>query len=391
MTWPTRLHEIGLRTHPSPHPFVRRGLVSERPPGLPGSALVTARVPDGSALGDGFWNGFSDIAFRRLTDGDVRFDEAALGSALDRAIALRRAVPGLTDGDAWRVVHAEADGLSGLIVDRYRDVLVIQFHSAGWLLLEQPLLAALHERLGTRHHRLVFDERTARLEGSRPYDSVSPQCPSRLRITEHGVRFGVDLAGGHKTGFFLDQSENRRRLAGMVAGRSVLDLCTYSGGFALAAKVAGGADEVIGVDLDEQALAVASDNAKLNQVRLKLVHADAFDWLRQVGGTGKRFEVVVLDPPKLVSGQRDETDGRRRYGDLNRLAMSVVAEGGLLVTCSCSGALQRQEFLEIVRTSARRVGRAAAILADPGAAADHPVGLECPETEYLKTLWLRLA
>ncbi|RKY21355.1 MAG: class I SAM-dependent rRNA methyltransferase [Planctomycetota bacterium] len=381
---------ISLRTHPSPHPFVRKGLVAERPPGLASPALVGAVDPVGEHLGEGFWNERSDIAWRRLTRADEVFDEAALVAAIDRAARLREALPGVAEGDACRVVHAEGDGLSGLIVDRYKDVLVLQFHSAGWLLLEQPLLAALHARLGTRHHRVILDERTARLEGVRPREVLSQGVPERLRISEHGVRYQVDFSSGHKTGFFLDQRENRLLLTSLVQDATVLDACCYSGGFGLAALVAGGAAEVTGVDLDEGALALAKSNAKLNQVRAKYVHADAFDWMRQMGGQGRQFDVVVLDPPKLVAGKRDEFDGRRRYADLNRLAMDVVAPGGLLLTCSCSGALQRGEFLELVRTAARKAGRDATILADPGAAADHPVSLECPESEYLKTLWLRL-
>lgn len=392
MPFPSRpLPVIGLRIHPSPHPFVRRGLVSERPDGLPATGLVSARGPDGETLGEGFWNGTSDIAFRRLSVGEAPFDEAALGAALERAVARRRRLPGLTAGDAWRVIHAEGDGLSGLIVDRYRDVLMVQFHSAGWLLLEEPLLAALHGLLGTRHHRVGLDERLARLEGVRPRTVVSAEAPQRLRIAEHGVRYAVDLAEGHKTGFFLDQRENRQRLIGLCRGASVLDLCCYTGAFGLAAKVAGGAEDLTGVDLDEQALEVARENAKLNQARARFVHADAFDWLRQIGPTGRRFDVVILDPPRLVAGRAEDADGRRRYSDLNRLAMGVVAPGGLLVTCSCSGALARAEFVEIVRSAGRRAGRQATILWDSGAAADHPVALECPETEYLKTLWLSLA
>jgi 23S rRNA (cytosine1962-C5)-methyltransferase len=391
MPWPDPAPVIGLRTHPSPHPFVRKGLVSDKPKGLPSPAVVAATDPTGELLGEGFWNDRSDIAWRRLTRGGEAFDEAGLAAALDRALALRASLPGVLDGDACRLVHAEGDGLSGLIVDRFKDVLVLQFHSAGWLLLEHALLRALHEKVGTSHHRVVLDERTARLEGVRPREVVSPGCPDRLRMQEHGVRYHVDLSGGHKTGFFLDQRENRLLLAALVEDKSVLDLCCYSGGFGLSALVAGGASDVTGVDLDEKALEVGRANAKLNQVRVKHVHADAFDWLRQAAGRGRRFEVVVLDPPKLVSGQRDVTDGRRRYADLNRLAMDVVAPGGLLVTCSCSGALQRTEFVELVRTAARKAGRDASILADPGAAADHPVSLECPESEYLKTLWLRLS
>lgn len=381
---------VDLRTHPSPHPFVRRGLVA-RAPRVPDGSVVTIRSPEGVVLGDGFWNGVSDIALRRLTTGDVRFDRAALAAALDRALALRRSVPGLLEsGDAWRAVHAEGDELSGLVVDRYADVLAVELHSSGWLAWLDVLLPLLHERLGTRHHRISLSPRTARLEGCAPLDRSSDGCPRTLRIREHGVRWQLDLQTGHKTGFFCDQRDNRRALAAWVAGAEVLDCCCYTGGFGVAAAVLGQPAAVTGVDLDEEALAVARDNANLNQARVHLVHADAFDWLRQVGGAGRRFDVVVLDPPKFIPTRKDVETGRAKYHDLNRLALGVLKPGGLLLTCSCSGLLPREEFRELVTTAARKEGRRAALLASTGAGPDHPVLLNCPETEYLKALWLRV-
>jgi 23S rRNA (cytosine1962-C5)-methyltransferase len=380
---------VELATHPSPHPFVRRGIVA-RAARLPNGTLVTLRSPDGVVLGDGFWNGHSDIAVRRLTDGDARFDEAALGTALDRAVALREALPGLRDAtDAWRVVHAEGDGLSGLVVDRYGDVLVLELYSAGWIGWLDRLVPALHERVGTSYHRVSLSARTARLEGVDPLDQASEGCPRRLKLTEHGARYHIDLSAGHKTGFFCDQRENRRDAALWAQG-DVLDLCCYSGGFAVAIASTGRADSVTAVDLDEKALAVARENLDLNQVRGQLVHADAFDWLRQVGGAGRRFDTIVLDPPKFIASRKEIETGRGKYHDLNRLAFSVLKPGGRILTCSCSGLLPKHEFQALVTTAARKAGRSARLVRVTGAGPDHPVLLECPETEYLKALWIQV-
>ncbi|MHC4846504.1 MAG: class I SAM-dependent rRNA methyltransferase [Planctomycetota bacterium] len=378
---------VELKSHPSPHPFVRRGLIV-RAPRLPNGGVVTLRSPEGVILGDAFWSVHSDIAARRMTSGDVRFDSAALTALVERAIALRERVPGLMGCDGLRVIHAEGDGLSGLIVDRYRDVLMIELHSAGWIAWLNELIKLLHDRLGTSHHRVVLSERTARLEAVPAMDKSSEGCPTSLRIEEHGVRFGLDLAKGHKTGFFCDQRDNRRELARWVDGKDVLDLCTYTGGFAVTASVLGDPASVTAVDLDENALEVAKANANLNQKRVRFVHADAFDWLRQTAGTGKTFDVVVLDPPKFIATRREMETGRGKYHDLNRLALSVVAPGGLIMTSSCSGLLTREEHRGLVTTAARKEGKTARVLAATGAAPDHPVLLECPETEYLKCLWM---
>jgi 23S rRNA (cytosine1962-C5)-methyltransferase len=378
---------IDLKTHPSPHPFVRRGLVKAAPR-LPNGTVVTMRSPEGVILGDGFWNTFSDIAIRRLTSGDVRFDSTALAALLESAIALRERVPSLVACDALRLIHSEGDGLSGLIVDRYSDVLVFELHSSGWIHWLDELVPWLHKRVGTKHHRVVLSSRTARLEGVPAIDTSSEACPTSLRIEEHGVRYAVNLNTGHKTGFFCDQRDNRRELARWVDGADVLDLCTYTGGFAVAASVLGKPKSVTAVDLDEVALEVAKTNANLNQVRVRFVHADAFDWLRQSANAGKRFDVVVLDPPKFIGTRREIETGRGKYHDLNRLALSVVREGGLLLTCSCSGLLTREEHRGLVTTAARKEGKTARILASAGAAPDHPILLECPETEYLKCLWM---
>lgn len=382
---------LRLRTHPSPHPFLRRNLADGSLHDLRPVDLVTLLVPGGDVFGDAFFNARSDIAFRRITRGDERLDAAFLARAVDRAARLRERLPAaLRDSTALRLVHGEGDELSGLVVDRYGDVLSVEFHSAGWTLLVEPLLAALHARFGTTHHRVTLSERVADFEGVRPLVLQSDGCPASVTVREHGLRFRVDFAGGHKTGFFCDQRLNRRLLAEQVEGGDVLDLCTYNGGFAVAAKALGGASSVTAVDLDETALATARTNANLNQARISFVHADAFDWCRQIGAGERRFDTVVLDPPKFLPSEAERETGRGRYHDLNRLALRLLRPGALFVTCSCSGLLARDELVELVRSAARKEGRSARLLGTTGAGPDHPVHLEVPESEYLKVLWMRV-
>ncbi len=385
---PTQRPVVQLSSHPSPHPLLRKHMLGHVPRGLGPGTLVTLKTPDGGVLGDGFYNDHSELIVRRLTTGDVRFDRAALAGAVDRAVSLRESLPDVVEAaECWRVIHAEGDSLSGLIVDRYGDVVVIELHSAGWVPLIDDLVAVLHERLGTVHHQVTLDERISNLERVTKVRRYSEGCPRSVVVREHGVRYRVDLELAHKTGFFCDQRDNRLRFARWARG-DVLDVCCHAGGFSLCAAENGQTDSLTAVDLDEKALERARENANLNQRRVHQVHADAFDWMRQVGGAGRSFDTVVVDPPKFAPTRRDLDKAEGKYHDLNRLALKLVAPGGRLLTCSCSGLMSREKLVELVRTAARKSGRSVRILAVTGAAPDHPVLLECPETEYLKALWL---
>lgn len=373
------------------HPFVYRKMVI----GPAGSLrprdgdLVRVIDRDGLPVGFGLINGRSQIALRLLSHGPSPPGLDFWTDRLDRAVALRRGVLRLDEvATAYRVVHAEADGLSGLIVDRYEDVLSAEIFSLGMYQRIGPILDLLARRLETQHVRVHVDERIALAEDFPGLPVASPQLPPRVTIREHGVRSRVQFQGGHKTGFFCDQRDNRRDLARFCADRSVLDVCCYTGGFGLHALVRGGARDVTGVDLDEKAIALARENANLNQVRPTFVHADAFGYMRQMAVNGRAFGVVVLDPPKLIPGRLDISAGKRKYFDLNVLAMGLVEPGGLLLTCSCSGLLSAEEFLILLRAAARKAGRSSQVLAVSGAAPDHPVGLEALEGAYLKAVWL---
>jgi 23S rRNA (cytosine1962-C5)-methyltransferase len=215
-------------------------------------------------------------------------------------------------------------------------------------------------------------------------------------VQEFGTRFRVKFDGGHKTGFFCDQRDNRRRLADFCRGQQVLDLCCYTGGFAVQAARLGQATHVTGVDLDHVPLTLARENANLNQVRVKFVQADAFAYMRDIINQGRQFDVVVLDPPKLIRTRAELEEGTRKHFALNRLAMQLVRPGGVLLSCSCAGLLQEAEFVSLLVAAARRAnvepgrgpGRELRFLAKCGAAPDHPVAGNCLETEYLKAVWM---
>jgi len=360
------------------------------PDAAPGS-LVTVYDKEGRRFGAGLYHPRARVPLRVFHHGEAPFGEADFLALLDRAVALRLDVLRLPEvTEAFRVVHSDGDGLSGLIVDRYADVLSVEVHSLGvWQRLPQ-WLPHLHARLGTRHAVVEVSEFAARVEG---IPARAPERPAvaRVKIREHGVRYEVDFARGHKTGFFCDQRDNRLRLARWInPAHRVLDLCCYTGGFALAAAVLGRATDVTGVDLDEAAIAQARRNANLNQARVNWVHCDAFSYARQMQRNGRRWDVVVADPPKFVATREEFRDGQRRYEDLNGLAVSLLEPGGLLVTCSCSGLVSAEDFEQFVCRAAHRQGRRLQILDRTGAGPDHPVMSNCPESRYLKVLWARV-
>lgn len=399
------LPAVVLRT-PTWHPLLYRKRLARVDNAQPGD-LVAVYGPDQTLLGYGLYNPRSEVAVRVIFPGEELPDRARWQAALGTAVGLRRDLLRLDlQTDACRLVHAEADGLSGLVVDRYGDVLSAEAFSLGMYQRGEAILAELAELCGTRHTLLRASPQFLSQEGCEPPVLASPELPEQVTIQEYGTRFRVRFAGGHKTGFFCDQRENRRRLAELCAGRSVLDLCCYTGGFSVQAKRLGQAAEVIGVDLDEEPLKLARENANLNQVRVRFVQADAFAYMRDMLQQSRQFDVVVLDPPKLIRNRAELEEGTRKHFDLNRLAMRLVRPGGLMLSCTCSGLLKEDEFVKLLERASYQAGpviqeataergerhaaRAMQILARTGAGADHPVAAGIPEGEYLKAVWMRL-
>jgi 23S rRNA (cytosine1962-C5)-methyltransferase len=343
----------------------------------------------GQWVGRGFYNGHSRIALRVLTaDRDEAIDDAFFSRRIGRAIEMRRRWLGLDAiTNAYRLVHSEGDGLSGLVVDRFDSNLVLEFFAAGMYRFRETVQAALVEHYPDSRFYWFAEEHVQKQES---FDCRAPEPPLPGVIVEHGMRFRVAPGSKHKTGFFTDQRDNRRQLASFCAGKRVLDLCCNTGGFSVYAKALGQADEVVGVDLDEQAIALARQNANLNQARVRFVQADLFPWLRDVVPSGQRFDVVVLDPSKQTRDREEVDFALKRYHDMNRLALQAVAADGILLTCSCTGLVSEEAFLEMLRRAAWQAGRTLQVLKVSGAAADHPYLIHVPEGRYLKAVYCRV-
>ncbi len=373
----------------SSHPWIFQKMVEKPSARLPGGSVVEVLDRDGQWVGRGFYNGHSRIALRVLTtDPAEAIDADFFARRIGRAVSLRRDWLRLDEvTDAYRLVFSEGDGLSGLVVDRFGETLVLEFFAAGMFRFRQAIMDALAVHYPDSRFYWFAEEHVQKQES---FDCREPDAPPPGVITEHGLRFRVAPGSKHKTGFFLDQRDNRRTLAGYCAGRRVLDLCCNTGGFAVYARALGGAEEVIGVDLDEAVIALAKQNANLNQARIRFVQADLFAWLREVLPSGQRFDVVVLDPSKQTRDREEVGHALKRYLDMNRLAMQAVAPGGLLLTCSCTGLVSEADFLETLRRAAWQAGRTAQVLRIAGAAPDHPFLLHAQEGRYLKAVYCRV-
>jgi 23S rRNA (cytosine1962-C5)-methyltransferase len=373
----------------SGHPWIFQKMVEKPATRLPGGSVVDVLDRDGQWVGRGFYNGHSRIALRILTaNPEEAIDEAFFVRRLGRAVALRREwlnLDGVTN--AYRLVHSEGDGLSGLVVDRFGPILVLEFFATGMYRFRQVIQDALTTLYpGSRFYWFAEEH----IQKQESFDCRSPEPPAPEVIHENGVRFRVAPGSKHKTGFFLDQRDNRKLLASFCAGRRVLDLCCNTGGFAVYAKALGGAEEVIGVDIDDEAIALAKGNANLNQVRVRFVQADLFAWLREVLPSGQRFDVVVLDPAKQTRDREEVGFALKKYLDMNRLALQAVAPGGLFLTCSCTGLVSEEAFLDTIRRAAWQAGRSVQLLHIGGAGGDHPFLLHVPEGRYLKAVFCRV-
>jgi 23S rRNA (cytosine1962-C5)-methyltransferase len=377
----------------STHPWIFQKLVEKpavRP--KPGSIVDVVGV-DGEWIGRGFYNGHSRIALRMLEgDPDVVVDADWFARRIADAVSLRRDVLRLDEvSDAWRVVHSEGDGLSGLVVDRYADLLVVEFFSAGMVRHREWIYDALRAQFpGCRFHASA-DEHVQKQESFdfRPWSSTGTGATTPALITEHGIRFRADPAGAHKTGFFADQRENRQWLSQLVAGQRVLDLCCNTGGFAVYSAVRG-ASEVVGIDIDADVIEIAKGNAKLNNVRPRFVQADIFPWLRDAANAVERFDVVILDPAKMTRDREQVIPALKKYLDMNKLALGVVKPGGLFATFSCTGLVAEDQFLDMLRRAAFYAGRTVQVLKIAGAGPDHPFLAQVPESRYLKAVFCRV-
>ena len=373
-------------------PTIYPAMIKRASPDAKPGALVTVYKKDGSVFGAGLYNPKARVPLRVLVHGEQPASEEYFATAIERAVDWRVKTLKLdAQMDCYRVVNSDGDAFSGLTVDRYGDTLSVEVHSLGIYQRLPQILAALHARLGTKREVVNVDDHIARFEGI-SVKRAAEAPPRSVKIREHGVRYEVDFTKGHKTGFFCDQRENRLLFSKLVKGKRVLDVCCYTGGFAVTAATLGEPAEVTAVDLDEDAIAQARRNGNLNQQnRIKWIHADGFGWMRQAHQNGNRWDAVVLDPPKLVQGDEEEQRlGWQKYEDMNRLGASLVEPGGIFVTCSCSGQVTMDAFENLVVRSVHRLNRRLQFIDRTGPGPDHPVMSNAPEGRYLKVLWARL-
>jgi 23S rRNA (cytosine1962-C5)-methyltransferase len=376
------------------HPWVFVTSI-ERVEGAPVAAgEVEVYSHEGKFVARGVFNPNSAIRVRLYRWDGGPIDDAFWRDLFESALRMRREVLEWDRPTAGcRLVYSEADGLSGLTVDRYDRWLVAQFTSLALFERREVLIDILQQLTGVEGIMCRTERVTSEQEGiAAGFELVSGTLPVEpIEIVEHGLTYWVDLRAGQKTGFFLDQRENRRAAASYCKGRDVLDLYSYTGGFALNAVRNGQARSVLGVDSSTVAVEVARHHAEINGVTTaEFEPGDAFAVLDRLREAGRRFGVVICDPPKFVRSPRGLEEGLRAYLRLNRAALDVLEPDGVLVTCSCSGLLERGIFADMLGQVAEHSGRAVQILEQRGQAPDHPISASCLETDYLKCFICRV-
>ncbi len=371
------------------HPWVFSRAIKKIPEGLAAGEPVRLVSPEGEYMASGYFNSYSQIAVRLWSyrDGEP-VDMMFFKHRFERAAALRLRYAALEDTDAYRLVNGEGDLLPGLIVDRYADWLVVQFHTQGIERWKNEITTALLETFGP----VGIQERSDSARRGRGEGGSGPlhgDVPGQVEIKEHGLRYLVDLKEGQKTGFFLDQRDKRLALRRYVKGERVLNAFSYSGGFTVSA-LAAGADHVVSVDSSESAMALARANVALNGFDEELcgfVESDVKHYLRHY--RAEPFGVIVLDPPAFIKDRRKKAEGLRGYRGVNEAALKVLAQGGILMSCSCSAHLSMEEFRYVLSEAGGAAGRRLQVLETFSHGADHPVAVAFTEGEYLKCVVLR--
>lgn len=376
------------------HPWVLDSAIS-KVQGDPADGDEIDLVADGGSwVARGVYNSQSRIRIRLYSwQAGESLDGGFWRRHIERALELRRSLGYGRLDEACRLVYSEADSLSGLIVDRFRNHFVVQPTALATAIRLPAITAVLVELAQPDSITIRADALIARREGIRIDTGCIFGTPpgGPIEICEHGLRYSVNLLEGQKTGFYLDQRENRRRAAEFLAGRRVLDVCCYSGSFSLAALRVGSAAEVVGLDVSETAVRTAQENAQRNGLpAAQFVTGDCFQSLEQRRAAGETFSAVILDPPKFARSRDQVPEALRAYHRLNRLAVELLEPGGILVTCSCSGSVLREDFASMLLGVATKTRRTIRVLEQRGAAPDHPLNLACPETDYLKCFICRV-
>ncbi|TAN37180.1 MAG: class I SAM-dependent rRNA methyltransferase [Verrucomicrobia bacterium] len=381
-------------------PWIFSGAI-EKWEGAPAVGAVTdVLAANGEWLARGLANPAVALAVRLYTwQREQALDAEFFAAAVARAVTARRALPGYGEGsdvptNAWRLIFSEADDLSGLIVDRYADVLAVQIGAAALVPFAAPIVAELRRLTGATTVRVTAAEDEVEREKLAPdiFAKLSDVSAQPVRIRENGLLFDVDLAGGQKTGFFLDQRENRKRVAAWARGRRMLSAYCYTGAFELYAAAAG-ATEILGLDRSASALEQARAHHVLNKLNVPTMYerADVPEALRRLRDAGKNFDLIVLDPPKFVLNRAQKEKGLRAYKDINLLAMKLLAPGGVLATFSCSGQVTPADFRMMLGWAAADARRPVQLVETLSQPPDHPVLAVFPDSEYLKGAICRVA
>ena len=374
------------------HPWIFEGSVARLNGRAKPGDTVDVLDADGRVLARAAWSPKSQIRARIWSfDSQTIIDDAFFKRRVADAVARRQAMPQLDSKEGMRLIHGESDGLPGVIADRYGDTICLQLTAAGPDKWRKAIVGALVKATGVTRVYERSDSDVRGLEGLEPVTGwVHGEAPdAALSIDENGVRLGVDVVGGHKTGFYLDQRDNRLLTRDLAAGKAVLNCFCYTGGFSLQA-LAGGAASTLSIDSSGPALVGARANLAMNPQldasRAEWLEADVFEALRVFRKEGRRFDLIVLDPPKFAPSAAHAERAARAYKDINLLGFRLLNPGGYLMTYSCSGGIGLELFQKIVAGAAVDAGRDARILRRLAAGPDHPIALHFPEGEYLKGL-----
>ena len=377
------------------HPWIFSGAIQKITGAAAAGATIAVVNKEQQRLGLGAYSPHSQITIRMWCfEPSENVNEAFFRSAIARALQARSALKISDRTNLQRLVFAEADNLPGLIVDRYADYLVAQFLTAGAEYHKQQIVKILQECFPAYNIYERSDDAVRQKEGLPLCSGVlaGKSPPDLVQVQEGDILFWVDLQHGHKTGFYIDQSNSRQQIKQYAAGREILNCFSYTGGFTLAALQAG-AQKVINIESSASILEVLNKNLELNRIaadRNENITGDVFQVLRQFRDSSRKFDIIILDPPRFADSRRQINKAARGYKDINWLACRLIRPGGILITFSCSAAIQPDLFQKIVADAALDAGRTAQIMQNLTQAADHPIALHFPESAYLKGLVCRI-
>lgn len=377
------------------HLWIFSGALQQPPHWIEPGGLVDVKSATGQFVARGYYNPGTDIAIRILTHNAEEPIEAEFLRRRVRSAVELRQVFDPQQTNTYRLIHAEGDGLPGLIVDRFADILVAQIHTAGMERLRPLLIDALVMETGASGLLLRNDSQSRRREGLEVEEPVvaAGEVPEQVPVRENGVHFLIDPWQGQKTGFFLDQRDKREALRKYARSKRVLNCFSYTGGFSVYTALTSNETTVTSVDISAPAIEAARQHFILNGLdpdQHEFLIADVFDYLEQAHYNGEQFDVVVLDPPAFAKTQGARTQALKAYRRLNTLGMQVLRPGGILLTCSCSGVIGMDDLLGVLSQSAQRFHRPVQLLETYTHGVDHPINLVMPETAYLKAVFCRV-